>query len=181
MRLNAVKRIKENISAFDVAVKYGFKPNRAGFICCPFHNEKTPSMKIYKGDGGYYCFGCGNSGDSIKFVQMLFGLSFQDALRKIDADFCLHIYEEHSFEQSLRFHYEQKAFEARQKREKMEKQKAEGEYWAIFDEWKRLDDNRITFAPQSASECFHPLFVESLLKLDHQRYILDCLEARDNT
>lgn len=46
---------------------YGIQPNRNGFVRCPFHNEKTPSMKVDKKVA--HCFGCGWGGDVIKFVM----------------------------------------------------------------------------------------------------------------
>jgi len=49
---------------------------------CPFHDEKTPSFYVFD-DNHFKCFGCGISGDCIDFVQKLYGLSFQDALRHL--------------------------------------------------------------------------------------------------
>ena len=54
--------------------------------CCPFHNDKSPSMKI--GDR-YFCFGCGEKGDAVDFVSKYFGLSVRDAAIKICEDFGL--------------------------------------------------------------------------------------------
>lgn len=176
MRIDAVQTIKERLTMRDVLKKYGYDKDRKGFVCCPFHKEKTPSMRVYKTD--YHCFGCGEHGDVITFVQKLFGLSFQDALRKIDGDFGLNIYGDHSFEELRRSHYQQQALQAKREREKREKQKAEEDYWAAFDEWKRLDDNRRVYKPKLPDEEMHPLFVESLQKLDYQKYILDCLDER---
>ena len=53
------------------------------FGCCPFHNEKTPSMCV--NNGWYHCFGCGASGDVVKFVMEMESVSFYDAV-KILAD-----------------------------------------------------------------------------------------------
>ena len=176
MKLDAVQSIKQNIKMIDILSMYGYTADRKGFICCPFHNEKTPSMKIYEKD--YHCFGCGENGDVITFVQKLFGLSFQDALRKIDGDFGLNIYGDHSFEELRRSHYQQQSLQAKREREKREKQKADDDYWKAFDEWKRLDDNRRIYRPKSTDEELHPLFVESLQKLDYQKYVLDCMDER---
>ncbi len=49
--------------------------------CCPFHSEKTPSFTISNEDGIYYCFGCKESGDVIKFVQKMENLDFWDAVK----------------------------------------------------------------------------------------------------
>ena len=49
------EEIKRRYSMADILERYGIRPNKAGFISCPFHNEKTASMKVYK--DSYYCFG----------------------------------------------------------------------------------------------------------------------------
>lgn len=68
---------------------YGFEPNRAGFMVCPFHAERTPSCKIY--ETSFYCFGCGAGGDVINFVKLLFNISFKAAIVRINTDFNLNI------------------------------------------------------------------------------------------
>lgn len=50
---------------------------------CPFHKEKSPSFHVNDDRGFYYCFGCHASGDAIKFVQELEGLSFIEAVREL--------------------------------------------------------------------------------------------------
>lgn len=81
--------IKRAVTMREAAEVYGLHVNRNGYTCCPFHHEKTPSMKIYKGNGGWHCFGCGKGGDVISFVQEFFGLSFQEACSKLNDDFHL--------------------------------------------------------------------------------------------
>ncbi len=51
------------------------------FGCCPFHNEKTPSFCVTQSSGYYHCFGCGASGDVIKFVMEMESMSFFDAVK----------------------------------------------------------------------------------------------------
>ena len=75
------EEIKEKYSMSGILERYGFKPNRAGFICCPFHREKTPSMKIYT--KSFYCFGCGKHGDIFDFVAGMENCNFSDALRSL--------------------------------------------------------------------------------------------------
>ena len=111
-------------------------------------------------------------------MQKLFDLSFPDTLRKIDADFGLNIYGDHTFEELRRSHYKQMAIKAERERKRKEKEQANKEYWAAFDEWKRLDDNIRLYKPKSPDEELHPLFVESLQKLTHQEYLVDCLDER---
>ena len=78
--------ILENVSMKDILDKYNIKVYRNMF-CCPFHNDRTPSAKVY--DNSFFCFACGKSGDLIQFVRDYFNLSFRDALKKINHDFNL--------------------------------------------------------------------------------------------
>lgn len=79
--------VKNMVSLEDALYAYGIKLNKAGYALCPFHREKTPSFKVK--DNRFYCFGCNASGDVIDFVQKYFGLSFTQALEKLDYDFSL--------------------------------------------------------------------------------------------
>ena len=54
---------------------------RRFWACCPFHNEKTPSFTINAEDGIYYCFGCKESGDVIKFIEKMENIDFYDAVK----------------------------------------------------------------------------------------------------
>ena len=177
MHIDKVQIIKDRLTMQDIVSQYGFSPDKAGFMCCPFHVEKTASFKVYEGKGGWHCFGCGESGDEISFVRKLFGLSFHDTLKKIDADFSLNLYGNHTFEELRQSKRKQQAILAERERKEREKQRVDAEYWAVFDEWKRLDDNKWNYAPKTLDEEWHPLFVEALQKLAYQEYLLDCAEV----
>ena len=174
MRIDAVQIIKDRLTMRDILERYGFSAKRR--IPCPLHSGKNDNFET-KGNN-WRCYSHCGSGDTISFVQRLFGLSFQDTLRKIDADFGLNIYGNHSFEEMRHSHYQQQALQAKRERKKREREKAENDYWTAFDEWKRLDDNHRFYRPKSPNEELHPLFVESLQKLDYQKYVLDCLDER---
>ena len=87
MRSDVFEDVKAAVTVPEIARFYGYEPNRAGFICCPFHSEKTPSMKLY--DRNFHCFGCGVNGSVIDFVGMLFNLEPLEAVKRINADFRL--------------------------------------------------------------------------------------------
>lgn len=82
--MNIFKQIKEAVTTRQAAEMYGLKVNRSGMACCPFHNDKHPSMKV---DQGYYCFACGAKGDVIHFVEKFFGISAYEAAIKVANDF----------------------------------------------------------------------------------------------
>ena len=81
--------VKDSVTLSDAAKAYGLSPNRAGFILCPFHQEKTPSMKLYL--TSFYCFGCGAHGSVVDFASKLFGLSPLEAVKKLNSDFQLNL------------------------------------------------------------------------------------------
>ena len=88
---DTAQRIKERVNMADICQKYGYEPNRAGFIRCPFHSgDNTPSLKV--NETSWHCFGCGRGGSVIDFVMELFGCSFSEACRRLDADFNLGLY-----------------------------------------------------------------------------------------
>ena len=71
--------IKVAISVKQAAEHYGLKVNRNGMACCPFHNDRTPSMKMYPDH--FHCFGCGQTGDVFDLTAQLTGLNARDAAR----------------------------------------------------------------------------------------------------
>lgn len=78
--------IKANYSMRDIVEQYGFRPNRAGFIQCPFHQgDKTASLKIYKDN--FHCYGCGADGDIFKFVMLMDNCDFKTAFRKLGGEY----------------------------------------------------------------------------------------------
>lgn len=72
------EEIKSQYSMRDVVERYGFHPNRAGFISCPFHTgDNSPSMKIYSRD--FHCHACGANGDIFTFIQKMDNCDFKTA------------------------------------------------------------------------------------------------------
>lgn len=86
--MNIFSEVKEYLTARQVAENYGLQVRRNGLACCPFHDDKHPSMKI---DKNYHCFACGVGGDAIDYVSRMFDLSQYEAALKIVEDFRLPI------------------------------------------------------------------------------------------
>ena len=68
--MNVFEVVKENVTARQAAEAYGLKVGRTGMACCPFHSDKSPSMKL---DERYYCFGCGATGDAVRSEERRVG------------------------------------------------------------------------------------------------------------
>ena len=63
MAENVFEAVKQSVSTRDAAAFYGIEVKRNGMACCPFHDDKNPSMKL--NEEYFYCFGCGATGDVI--------------------------------------------------------------------------------------------------------------------
>ena len=90
--------IKQSVSMREVVERYGVRVNNHGFCCCPFHKEKTPSMKIYK--DSYNCFGCGANGDIFSFVMGMEHCDFKTAYKALGGS-----YRQQSDHQRNLYHY----------------------------------------------------------------------------
>ena len=174
--MNYASEIKDRLTLPEIARHYGFTPNRHGRMPCPFHNGNDPNLGLK--DRYYNCFVCGAKGDAIKFVQELFGLNFSDTISKINSDFSLGLPIGQRIDRRKQLEMERLAFQRRQKVkiEEAKRQQIEDAYWAAFDEWKRLDDNKRNYAPKTLSEPLQPLFVEALKNISGAEYRLECAE-----
>ena len=84
--MNVFEAVKQSVTTRQAAEHYGIRVGRNGMACCPFHNDKTPSMKL---DRRYHCFGCGADGDVIDFAAALYGLAKKEAAVQLAQDFGL--------------------------------------------------------------------------------------------
>ena len=176
--MDYANEIKSRVSMPEMMGIYGFKLDRSGFCKCPFHQEKSASFKAYPGNRGFSCFGCGAHGSVIDFVMLYFGLSFKDALVKINEDFSLGLPIGEKLDRRKQLEMQRQAF--MRKREmnarKAEQERLENAYWSVFDEWKRLDDNKRNYAPKTPTEPLHPLFLEALKNIASAEYKLSCAD-----
>lgn len=103
------EEVKARYSMHSVVERYGYQPNRAGFISCPFHKgDREASMKLYK--DSYYCFGCGAKGDIFSFVQEMEHCDFKTAFYSLGGT-----YEKPTFQSKLAVYKTKKQAEQRQK------------------------------------------------------------------
>lgn len=83
------EEVRRRVSMEEAALQYGFEPDRHGKICCPFHEDDHPSLQLYPGGKGWWCYVCDTGGSVIDFVAKLFRLSPREAARKLNGDFSL--------------------------------------------------------------------------------------------
>ena len=176
--MNFADEIKQHVSMIEMLQYYGIETNRSNFCRCPFHQEKSASFKAYPGSRGFYCYGCHESGSVIDFVMKFFGLSFGDAIKKINEDFSLGLPIDEKLDRRKQLEMQKQAFLRKREMDarKAKQEELEKAYWAAFDEWKRLDDNKRNYAPKTPTEPLHPLFVEALKNIAGAEYNLSCAE-----
>lgn len=106
-----VNEIKQQHSMREIVEGYGFHPNRAGFISCPFHKgDNTASMKIYK--DSFNCYACGVNGDIFTFIQKMDGCDFKTAFYSLGGT-----YQKPTDSSKLALYRLKKAKENREKKE----------------------------------------------------------------
>ena len=97
----AGQAIRDTVDMESILSLYGYQLKK-GFMCCPFHGEKTPSLKVYKGTGGWHCFGCERGGSVIDFVMEHEGCNFNTAVRAIDGALHLGLLDPHEDPENAR-------------------------------------------------------------------------------
>ena len=84
MQPDDVQNIRSSVTMRQLAAMYGYEVNRSGMMRCPFHGEdKHPSLKVYDGERGWYCFVCNEGGDIFDFAMRHDGLEFPKAVERI--------------------------------------------------------------------------------------------------
>ncbi len=156
--------VKSNVTARQAAEFYGLKADRHGMVCCPFHNDKHPSMKV---DKRFHCFGCGADGDAIDFVSKYFGLTLKDAAMKLCNDFGLS-YNTGPYRPPARDN-------PKKSPEQIFKETETYCFDVLCDYLHLLKQWKTEYAPKDPYEEWHPYFCEALNEIDHIEYLLDLL------
>ena len=161
MAENVFEAVKQSVSTREAAAFYGIEVKRNGMACCPFHDDKNPSMKV---DQRFHCFGCGEDGDVIDFTAKLFDLSPKEAAEKLAQDFGL-IYDSQA---PPRRRYVRQKTEAQKFREDRQRcYRVLSDYYYLLKKWEA--DN----SPRTPEEEPHPRFVEAIQKKTYVEYLLD--------
>ena len=152
-------QIKMAVSVKEAAEYYGLEVNRGSMICCPFHADRTPSMKL--NEEYFYCFGCGAHGDVVALTAQLFDLPPAEAAKKLAADFGI-VEQKPSVLTKLRRSKSQAELESRSFR-------VLGDYLQILQDWKAH------CAPQSPEDAIGPRYAEACHMLERIENMLDIL------
>ena len=155
--MNQFESVRAAVPLRDAAKHYGLTVSRNGMTCCPFHEDRHPSLKM--NEDYFFCFGCGASGDVIDFTARLFGISFKDAATKLAADFGISV--------------DAKPVAVRRNPSRLEElrcRRALTAYLHLLKEWKTR------YAPKTPEDSLDDHFVESCQQYDRIAGLLEMLD-----
>ena len=156
--MNLFETVKAAVTPRMAAERYGLPIKQGNMVCCPFHADRTPSMKL--NEDYFYCFGCGASGDVIDLAARLFNLSSYDA-QKLAADFGMT-----EQKPSILARLQRGASQAEAERRCF---RVLGDYLQILQDWKT------NCAPQSPEDAIDPRYAEACHMLERIGNMLDIL------
>ncbi len=157
--MNLFEAVKAAVVPRMAAERYGLSVRQGNMTRCPFHDDRTPSMKL--NEDYFYCFGCGAHGDVIALTAQLFDLPPAEAAKKLAADFGI-TEQKPSVLAKLKRGKSQAELENRSFR-------VLGDYLQILRGWKTH------CAPQSPEESIDPRYVEACHMLERIENMLDIL------
>ena len=162
MGANVFETVKQFVTVREAAERYGIEVKRGGMACCPFHDDKNPSMKL--NEEYFYCFGCGATGDVIDLTARLYNLSPKEAAEKLAQDFGL-IYDSQA---PPRRRYVRQKTEAQKFQENRDHAfRVLADYFHLLRKWEA------GYTPKTPEEPMHPRFLEAVQQKDYIGYLLD--------
>ena len=162
MGANVFETVKQSVTVREAAERYGIEVKRGGMACCPFHDDKNPSMKL--NEEYFYCFGCGATGDVIDLTARLYNLSPKEAAEKLAQDFGL-IYDSQA---PPRRNYVRQKTEAQKFQENRDHAfRVLADYFHLLRKWEA------GYTPKTPEEPMHPRFLEAVQQKDYIGYLLD--------
>ena len=162
--MNQFESVKAAVPLRQAAENYGLELRRNGMTCCPFHEDRHPSLKL--NEDYFFCFGCGASGDVIDFTARLFGISLKDAAEKLAADFGI------DPRPPTQSDIPKHDAEPSQNRERL--------CVCVLREYLRhLRIWQLRYRPEKPGDPIHPRFAEAMKALPTVNHLLDCLLGND--
>ena len=166
--MNLFETVKSAVTVKQAAEYYGCKVNRGDMICCPFHDDRHPSMKL--NERYFYCFGCGATGDVIDLVARLFGLSSFEAAQKLAQNFGI---DPDKPPAAIALPKPKRPLLTAYRQEEMRCLRVLCDYLHLLERWK------VQYAPKVPEDALDDRFVEACQMLDYVEYLADLLIAAE--
>ena len=159
--MNRIETIKAAVSPADAAERYGLKVSRSSMACCPFHDDRHPSLRLY--DDHFYCFACAAHGDVIDLTAKLLSVPVSEAIRHLEEDFGLSGNDSPQSVRPARPHL------SRFRKDELFCLSTLTEYERLLRRWKT------EYAPKTPDDLIDDRFVEACQMLDRIEYLADFL------
>ena len=165
--MNLFENIKATVTVRQAAEHYGLKVSRNNMVCCPFHNDRHPSLKL--NEDYFYCFGCGATGDVADFTARLLGLSAYESAQRLAADCGLDISRPSVVAQVKKYRPRVNQL----KQDELFCMNVLSGYLHLLEDWKER------YAPETPENEPDERFVEACHKLEYVEYLNDLLLMSD--
>ena len=165
--MNLFENIKATVTVRQAAEHYGLKVSRNNMVCCPFHNDRHPSLKL--NEDYFYCFGCGATGDVVDFTARLLGLSAYESAQRLAAVFGLDISRPSVVAQVKKYRPRVNQL----KQDELFCMNVLSGYLHLLEDWKER------YAPETPENEPDERFVEACHKLEYVEYLNDLLLMSD--
>ena len=168
--MNLYETVKGRVTPQMAAERYDLPVNRSGMACCPFHNDRTPSMKLYPDH--FHCFGCGQTGDVIDLTAQLTGQNARDAAGRLATDFGI----------PMQTGEDTAPRPAKEIPYHLTRQFRESErlcFSVLTDYLHLLRGWKVRCAPNAPDESLDDRFVEACQMLEYVEYLADLLIAAE--
>lgn len=140
---------------------YGLKMNKSGAIKCPFHTEKTASLKLYADNKRWHCFGCGADGGCIDFVKRMEGVDTNTAASRVN-DICSLNLPMQGEKPTLKQLRHIKELTEQIERERLALEKEKEQYDEILTKMTAIDRIIMAAAPKSPEDEISTTYAEAL-------------------
>ena len=161
-------QVKMAVSVKEAADYYGLEVKRGSMACCPFHADRTPSMKL--NEDYFYCFGCGAHGDVIDLVAKLFNLSSYDAAKKLAHDFGI---DPDKPPAAIALPKPERPLLKAYRQDEVRCLRVLCDYLHLLESWK------VQYTPKTPEDVLDDRFVEACQMLDYVEYLADLLIAAE--
>lgn len=168
------EQIKQRIDMSDICAMYGISVNKQGFTRCLWHDERTPSMKIYK--DGCKCFGCGVHASSvIDFAMLYFNISFREACSRLNSDFNLGLKMDKELSSDELRSARKASYQRKKERAAHEEthKKLQRNYYEALERWEELSRMKSDNAPEDPFSDIPDAYIVACAELPAASYALD--------
>lgn len=173
--------IKERLTSYDFLTGVGIHVDRCGKARCPFHGEKTASLKVYEDPKrGWHCFGCGVGGSVIDLAMKWYGANYIETTERLNEEFNLDlpIKKRLSDEESKAINAEIERKRAEREERKKRAEAAHKAYLDAFESWMKNEQIIQSKQPHGHFDEPDSEWLEAKTKQPELKYEMDCAEER---